>query len=355
MNRGVQSYYYHQNALWSPLALTDSGGNVVERYTYNVYGSVSILDSTYNPLPRNPWGTEHSAVGNSWIFTGRQLDEETGLYDYRARFYDSIKGRFLQRDPLHFAPGLNLYEYVSSSPADTTDPYGLDKLTKAERAKADALLKKFLDNRGVMLAEDLDELIGYAVKDPDFRNELRKKFIEQYEQFLGDPKTRRDAERFAKRLFDGIAKGLKDDKAKDADKFKWDEVKKEADAIPGRAKPKGAGGEQPGAAKPAPKPNIKPGQAKGPGNICPSDWKSETKKDGKKHVVTVCITGAKGMDGKPLTGEHLVNVSLLITDDRNVKPGSTSRKATFDKDGNACVEVWRNDFAATVTGVTIAP
>ena len=52
-----------------------------------------------------PWGTPHSAIGNPYPFTGRQLDEETGLYFYRARYYDSVKGRFLQRDPGGYVDG----------------------------------------------------------------------------------------------------------------------------------------------------------------------------------------------------------------------------------------------------------
>jgi RHS repeat-associated protein len=360
MNRGAQSYYYHQNALWSPLALTDSGGNVVERYTYDVYGSVSILDSTYNPLPRNPWGTEHSAVGNPWIFTGRQLDEEAGLYDYRARFYDSLKGRFLQRDPLHFAPGLNRYEYVGSSPADTTDPSGLDKLNKANRAKADALMKKFFDRSVVMLPEDLDLLIEYAVEDQDFRNELRKKFIEQYEQLLGDPTTRLAEEKRARKLFDGIAEGLKKEKAKDANKFKWDEVKKEPEQAmkkagegPGQAKGKGAGGEQPGAAKPAPPRNIKPGEAKGPGIICQINWKAVPRKAGNDIIFKIYITGAKGWDGKPITGEHSVKVKIGLPNGKEM-PSFGGLKGKFNENGNTSVEV-RSPSDGKVTSVTITP
>jgi RHS repeat-associated protein len=124
MDRGGNTYYYHQNALATPHALTDSGANVVERYTYDVYGSVSVLDAAYVLLPLNPWGTPHSAVGNPWLFTGRQLDEETGLYFYRARYYDSLKGRFLERDPLGYIDGMNLYEYVRSRPTRFTDPSG---------------------------------------------------------------------------------------------------------------------------------------------------------------------------------------------------------------------------------------
>jgi RHS repeat-associated protein len=59
------------------------------------------------------------------MFTGRQLDEETGLYFYRARYYDPVKGRFLQRDPLGYVDGMNLYEYARSNPVRWTDPLGL--------------------------------------------------------------------------------------------------------------------------------------------------------------------------------------------------------------------------------------
>ncbi len=50
-------------------------------------------------MPLNAWGTPHSAIGNPSMFTARELDEETGLYYFRARYYDSAKGRFLERDP----------------------------------------------------------------------------------------------------------------------------------------------------------------------------------------------------------------------------------------------------------------
>ena len=124
MDRGGQTYYYHQNALWSVAALTDSAANPVERYAYDAYGFVSVSDGTSTPVPLNAWGTPHSAIGNPYLFTGRQLDEETGLYFYRARHYDTEKGRFLQRDPQGYVDGVNLYEYVRSRPTFSTDPSG---------------------------------------------------------------------------------------------------------------------------------------------------------------------------------------------------------------------------------------
>jgi RHS repeat-associated protein len=125
MDRGGQTYYYHQNALWSVEAATNSAASTIERYSYDTYGLVTITDSAFNPIPQNVWGTPHSAIGNPWTFTGRQLDEETGLYYYRARYYDPVKGRFVQRDSREYKDGMNLYQYVQSNPVKSLDPNGL--------------------------------------------------------------------------------------------------------------------------------------------------------------------------------------------------------------------------------------
>ena len=113
MDRDAQTYYYHQNALWSVEAITNNAANVVERNSYDAYGSVT---------------TQGGGIGNPWKFTGRQLDEQTGLYFYRARYYDDAKGRFLQRDPIGiWGDPANLgngYAYVGNRPTDDADPTG---------------------------------------------------------------------------------------------------------------------------------------------------------------------------------------------------------------------------------------
>jgi RHS repeat-associated protein len=113
MDRAGKTYYHHQNALWSVEAITDSTASVVEHDAYDAYGSLTTLPS---------------AIGNAYLFTGRQLDAETGLYFYRARHYDSVKGRFLQRDPIGiWGDPANLgngYAYVGNNPINRTDPYG---------------------------------------------------------------------------------------------------------------------------------------------------------------------------------------------------------------------------------------
>jgi RHS repeat-associated protein len=65
-------------------------------------------------------------------FTGREWDTETGLYSYRARYYDPRVGRFLSEDPVRFAGGINLYAYVENNPVNRTDPKGWWPLTPQE-------------------------------------------------------------------------------------------------------------------------------------------------------------------------------------------------------------------------------
>jgi RHS repeat-associated protein len=135
MDRGGQTYYYHPNSLWSVEAITDATGAAVERYSYDAYGLPSVFDGAGSPVAPNAWGTPHSAIGNPWTFTGRQLDEETGLYYYRARYYDCGKGRFLQRDSLGYVENVNLYEYVRGRPTVILDPYGLAACTGNEECE----------------------------------------------------------------------------------------------------------------------------------------------------------------------------------------------------------------------------
>ncbi|MCS6316907.1 MAG: RHS repeat-associated core domain-containing protein [Nitrospira sp.] len=57
--------------------------------------------------------------------TGRQLDQETGRYYDRARYYDAATERFLQKDPVRCVHGVNLYAYAMNNPANLADAIGL--------------------------------------------------------------------------------------------------------------------------------------------------------------------------------------------------------------------------------------
>jgi RHS repeat-associated protein len=126
MYRGGQTFYYHHNALWSPEAVTDYAGTPVERYAYEAYGAVTITDGLGTPVPQNPWGIPRSAIGNPRLFTGQQMDEESGLCYYGYRFYNPDLGRWLSRDPIGELAGVNQYELAGSAPLKHMDSLGLD-------------------------------------------------------------------------------------------------------------------------------------------------------------------------------------------------------------------------------------
>jgi RHS repeat-associated protein len=74
-----------------------------------------------------PFGTireETGTVINPYKYTGREYDEDSGLYYYRARYYDSEVGRFLSKDSLGKIYDNNLYVYVLNNPLKYTDPTG---------------------------------------------------------------------------------------------------------------------------------------------------------------------------------------------------------------------------------------
>ena len=65
-------------------------------------------------------------VEQPFLHTGREYDRATGLYYYRARYYDPETGTFTQDDPIHFAAGdLNVSRYVWNNPLNWNDPSGL--------------------------------------------------------------------------------------------------------------------------------------------------------------------------------------------------------------------------------------
>jgi RHS repeat-associated protein len=66
------------------------------------------------------------SLTNTLRYTGRELDGETNLYSYRARYFSSIAGRFISEDPLLFGgDDTNFYRYVHNDTIDLTDPTGL--------------------------------------------------------------------------------------------------------------------------------------------------------------------------------------------------------------------------------------
>lgn len=74
----------HQDGQGSTLAITDASGNVLNKYTYDAFGTPKVIQET---------------VANSILFTGEPYDA-SGLYYLRARYDDPATGRFITQDTL---------------------------------------------------------------------------------------------------------------------------------------------------------------------------------------------------------------------------------------------------------------
>jgi RHS repeat-associated protein len=113
--------YFLNDANFNVTGLLDTAGDAVERYVYSPYGVATIYDAT--------WTNSRSASSydNVTLYTGRELDAETGLYYYRNRYYSADLGRFVSRDPIGYEGGdVNVYRYIGSNPSIRTDPEGKD-------------------------------------------------------------------------------------------------------------------------------------------------------------------------------------------------------------------------------------
>ncbi len=179
---GGQDFYYFLRELYTVDGLVNNRGHEVERYLYDAYGKASIVivnihDIDYNGVVNTGdrgfvmTGTaacddpitdldangvinaadkgfitanygpglvasKVSGVDNPYLFTGRDLDVyyngptdsgddvDFAVQYNRARYYDAENGRWMQRDPLDYVDGGDLYEYAQSLPPSRSDPFG---------------------------------------------------------------------------------------------------------------------------------------------------------------------------------------------------------------------------------------
>jgi RHS repeat-associated protein len=110
---GVPSFY-HVDALGSTRMLTNINGNVTDRYDYDAFGVI---------LSRS------GSTPNTYLFAGETRDASTGLDYLRARYYQSVSGRFLSTDPFSGIDRdprtLHRFNYAGVDPVNNTDPTGL--------------------------------------------------------------------------------------------------------------------------------------------------------------------------------------------------------------------------------------
>ena len=105
-------FFYHPDHLGSTALVTDNDGNVVQSVAYIPYGEVFIEERN------GTWNTPY-------LFNGKELDEETGLYYYGARYLNPTNGMWLSTDPLfEDYKGVSPYAYCLGNPVKHFDVEG---------------------------------------------------------------------------------------------------------------------------------------------------------------------------------------------------------------------------------------
>jgi RHS repeat-associated protein len=115
-----RKHFYHPDHLGSSNVVTDISGAVVETTEFYPYG--------------RPRHEERTGFDSAYKYTGKELDRESGLMYYEARYYDPVVGRFASVDPLGLHPekqfldlpnSLHAYGYALGNPLAYLDPTGL--------------------------------------------------------------------------------------------------------------------------------------------------------------------------------------------------------------------------------------
>ena len=122
-------YFYTRDHLGSVRDVVGSNGTTIQ-----------------SQLSYDPWGkvTETGSVASDFTYTGHYYHRPTGLNLAQYRVYDGQLGRWISKDPIGLAGGVNLYGYVNNSPVNFIDMDGLapgDPFSSPDLAAADALAR----------------------------------------------------------------------------------------------------------------------------------------------------------------------------------------------------------------------
>jgi RHS repeat-associated protein len=130
--------YFSLDGLRSVVNLTDDQGSAVASYHLDAWGNFRFPD-------------ELDASRNRFAFTGHIWDEETGLYNAKARYFDPKLGRFLTQDSylgqIDEPPSLHRYLYARANPATRIDLSGHDD------AMANALAAEMHKRTGALASD----------------------------------------------------------------------------------------------------------------------------------------------------------------------------------------------------------
>jgi RHS repeat-associated protein len=170
--------YYLTDAMGTVIGLANGSGQSTGKFLYDAFGNVL-----------SQVGGANTAAGGDFRFQGQWLENESGLYHFRARDYDPKTGLFLSRDPVDIIStepeSFNPYQFVYNNPYVYSDPTGMFTITELNAAQdmqtalsavknyAGAQAKEYLKQKiGDTFGEIVTSVFSYFVPGGGFAGEL---------------------------------------------------------------------------------------------------------------------------------------------------------------------------------------
>jgi RHS repeat-associated protein len=183
-----------QDASYNVVAIVNNSGSVVERYSYDPFGTVTVMSPGY---------TVRESSCYNWVygFQGGRLDTVTGDTNFGARNEDPSTGTWTSEDPLGFGGGnVDLYGFVGNNPIAYVDPSGLDRGVLNENETINLIksltntvanLKKTIDstNKLIIAYVSTDDFLGNTLaiyQQQKGSNTIRSSFVERIKKLASD-------------------------------------------------------------------------------------------------------------------------------------------------------------------------
>ncbi|GAK50176.1 YD repeat protein [Candidatus Moduliflexus flocculans] len=116
--RSGKDYAYLYDASGNVEAVLNASQQVVAAYRYDPFGTLLANTGTFD---------------QPFQFSTKRADARIGIVQYEFRNYLPVIGRWMTRDPLGEAGGLNLYAFVGNNPVNWVDPWGLASCNQQQR------------------------------------------------------------------------------------------------------------------------------------------------------------------------------------------------------------------------------
>jgi RHS repeat-associated protein len=205
--------FYHADHLGSTNVVTDLAGDVVESTEFYPFGRA-----------RHEYKNGFDA---DYQYTGKELDKETGLMYFEARYMDAVTGRFVSVDPLAVAPPesmllnpqfIHAYAYAANNPVRFVDPDGLGPgdSSSSDAPREPYYAPEVTDNRVNFNDDDDDDDDDRAIRSSktDENKGRLAKLGREFQRITGlSKKSAKDA---AKDLAKEVSEAAKEDGAETA-------------------------------------------------------------------------------------------------------------------------------------------